>query len=313
MTANKTYDVLIIGGSYAGLSAAMALGRALRSVLIIDSKTPCNRFTPHSHNFLTQDGATPGGIAALAVQQVRKYDTVEWYSGRGVHVQQNEEGFEIETESGDSFRASKLLFATGLIDIMPDWEGFAACWGISILHCPYCHGYEVRGLPTGIIGNGEMGYELVKLISNWTSKLTVFTHGPSAFSEEQVDQLRRRQIRLVETPIQRVAQEGGKIKALVLEDGEAVALEAVYARPRFEQQCALPMVLGCEQNEQGLIKVDSFQRTTVPGIYAAGDNSGLFRSVAMAVAAGSMAGAAVNKELIEEAFRNTNPLLQETR
>lgn len=313
MTAKNIYDVLIIGGSYAGLSAAMSLGRALRRVAIIDSGTPCNRFTPHSHNFLTQDGKPPGEIAALAAQQVSRYNTVEWHSGLATDVRQREGAFDLETERGERFSARKILFATGLTDLMPDWEGFAECWGKSILHCPYCHGYEVRGLPTGVIGNGEAGYDLVKLISNWTSRLTLFTNGPSGLTEEQNAQLHQRQIRLVETPIQRVAHESGNVKSVLLVNGAQLNVDVVYARPKFLQQCSLPMQLGCEVNEQGLIKVDQLQRTTVPGVYAAGDNSGPARSVAMAVAAGSMAGAAINKEMIEEAFRNYIPASVEAR
>lgn len=308
MAVKTLYDVLIIGGSYAGLSAAMSLGRALRRVLIIDSKTPCNRFTPHSHNFLTQDGKPPGEIAALAAQQVGQYDTVEWYHGTAVGAWQIDGAFEVETGSGDRYSASRILFATGLTDQVPGAEGFAACWGISILHCPYCHGYEVRSLPTGVIGNGETGFDLVRLISNWTDKLTLFTNGPSTLTGEQAAQLHQRQIGVVEIPIRKVEHEEGKVKAVVLESGARVALDVIYARFPVEQQCALPMQLGCDLNEQGLIRVDGLQKTSVPGVYAAGDNSGFARSVAMAVAAGSMAGAAINRELIEEAFGNSKPV-----
>src|SRR5687767_10565291 len=137
MTDKKNFDVIIIGGSYAGLSAAMALGRALRNVLIIDSGKPCNRQTPHSHNFITQDGKTPAEIATLAKQQVEKYDTVTFFSGLATDGAKTENGFQIQTGSGETFRAKKLIFATGVKDVMPTIEGYAECWGISVLHCPY--------------------------------------------------------------------------------------------------------------------------------------------------------------------------------
>src|SRR5690554_5341159 len=151
MTEVKDFDVIIIGGSYAGLSSAMALGRALRNVLIIDSGLPCNRQTPHSHNFLTQDGSTPNEIATLAKQQVEKYESVRFYKGIATSGVKTVDGFEIMTDANSTFTSKKLILATGVKDIMPALPGFAACWGISIIHCPYCHGYEYRSQNTGIL------------------------------------------------------------------------------------------------------------------------------------------------------------------
>ena len=162
MSDKKHFDVIIIGGSYSGLAAAMALGRALRKVLIIDSGKPCNRQTPYSHNFLTQDGKTPKEIATLAKQQVTMYDSVEFFNSLATKVSKTENGFEVQTSSGDIFKSKKLIFATGIKDEMPSIKGFSECWGISVLHCPYCHGYEVRNETTGIFGNGEYGFELDK-------------------------------------------------------------------------------------------------------------------------------------------------------
>src|SRR5687767_11879769 len=135
MAGNNHFDVIVIGGSYAGLSAGMALGRALRKVLIIDSGKPCNRQTPHSHNFLTQDGKTPAEIATLAKQQVEMYKTVEFFLGEAINGIKRERGFEIKTSSGEDFTAKKIIFATGIKDIMPAIEGYAECWGITVLHC----------------------------------------------------------------------------------------------------------------------------------------------------------------------------------
>jgi thioredoxin reductase len=302
MTTNKTFDVLIIGGSYAGLSAAMSLGRARRNVLIIDSGNPCNKQTPHSHNFITQDGKTPGEIFASARQQVEKYPTLAFYDGLATHAIQTENGFQITTSNGDNFAAKKLIFATGIKDIMPDIEGFAACWGISVIHCPYCHGYEYSLEKTGILANGDVAFELGKLIKNWTSDLTIFTNGKSTLTNDQLAKLSEHAINIVETELKRIEHKNGHIENLVFKDGTSKPMKALYARPAFEQHCDLPKQLGCELTEQNYVKVDFLQKTSVHGIYACGDNTIMMRSIANVVAAGSMAGAAVNRELIEESF-----------
>jgi thioredoxin reductase len=302
MTDKHQYDVIIVGGSYAGLSAGMTLGRALRRVLIIDGGQPCNRQTPHSHNFITQDGQPPERITVLAKAQVAAYDTVEFYEGLATTGVPTEKGFEIGTASGDVFLAKKLVFATGLKDIMPDLPGFAACWGMSMIHCPYCHGYEVRDETTGAWGNGDMGFELAKLVANWTKDLILFTHGKSTLTAEQAEKLAAHNIAIDERVIGRIEQDNGYIRHIVFTDGSTQAIKAMYARPQFVQHCDIPAAVGCALTQQGHIQVDAMQRTTIPGIYACGDNSQMARSVAMSVAAGSMAGASLNKELIDEEF-----------
>ncbi len=152
------FDVLIVGGSYAGLSAAMALGRSLRQVLVMDSGQPCNRFTPHAHNFITHDGKAPADIAQQARQDVARYNTVHFHEGLAVEGRKTASGFEVKTQAGELFFGKKLLFATGIKDHLPDIEGFEACWGISMIHCPYCHGYEFRGQKTGIWANGPRAF-----------------------------------------------------------------------------------------------------------------------------------------------------------
>lgn len=302
MKENSDFEVIIIGGSYAGLSAAMSLGRSLRKILVIDSGQPCNRQTPHSHNFLTQDGQAPAAIAWVGKEQVLKYETVHFLDGSVVSAQKIENGFELTTSAGELFMAGKLIFATGLKDIMPDIDGFAECWGISILHCPYCHGYEVRHEKTGIFGNGAMGFEFARMISNWTKDLTIFTNGEATFSPEESEKLKQHDIRIIETPIDMIEHESGRIQNVMLKDGTKIALKAIYARPVFVQHSDIPVQLGCELTEHGLLKVDASQRTTVHGVYAAGDNSNFARSVAVSVSAGTMTGAMINRSLIEEGF-----------
>lgn len=298
----KEFDVIIIGGSYAGLSAAMALGRALRNVLVIDSGLPCNRQTPHSHNFLTHDGEVPSVISMKAKAQVRQYPTVTFVDGKAISGKKLEGKFQIDTDSGKRFSGRKLLFTTGMKDIMPPIDGFSECWGISVLHCPYCHGYEVRNEKTGIIANGNTAFELVKLINHWTKDLTLFTNGPSELTEEQKLKLSSYNIGIIEDEVAGLEHVDGYVKSVHLKGGEVANVKAIYARPALIQHCSIPEQIGCEMTEQNLLKVDAFQRTTVPGIYAAGDNTTMMRSVALAVASGGFAGAAINKEMIEESF-----------
>lgn len=298
----KNFDVIIIGGSYSGLSASMSLGRSLRQVLIIDSGLPCNRQTPHSHNFITQDGEKPAVISAKAKLQVDFYKTVHFYNGLAIKAIKKENRFEVSTESGEVFNSRKILFASGVKDLFPEIKGFADCWGISVLHCPYCHGYEVKNEKTAIIANGEMAFEYAKLISNWTKDLRLCTNGKSALTLEQTQILKKKGISIFEEEIDSFEHNDGYVSNIVFKNQEKVEVKAIYARPPFEQHCSLPADLGCDINEQGLLKVDAMQKTNVPGIYASGDCTTQMRSVAIAVSTGSFAGVVINKDFIDEDF-----------
>ncbi len=303
MKTSDKWDVIIVGGSYAGLSAAMALGRSLRNVLIVDSGAPCNRQTPHSHNFITHDGQKPQLIADTAKEQVLHYNTVRFYQGLAVNGGKIQTGFEIETASGDVFQANKLIFASGIRDLIPAAiTGFSDCWGISVLHCPYCHGYEVRDQETGILANGEMAAEFVKLISNWTDQLTLFTNGSCTLTEEQIHVILSKGIRIEEAFIDSLDHKQGYIQQVHLRDGRSIPLTALYARIPFEQHCEIPLQLGCEVTEQGHLKVDQLSKTNVQGVFACGDNSSSMRAISHAVAMGTIAGAIVNMELIDEIY-----------
>ncbi|WP_090602520.1 NAD(P)/FAD-dependent oxidoreductase [Parapedobacter koreensis] len=302
MQQQTNFDVVIVGGSYAGLAAGMALGRSIRRVLIIDGGKPCNAQTPHSHNFLTQDGNTPAGIATLGREQVLAYPTVQIIQDEAIDVSGENLDFRIETAAGTRIIAKKVLFATGIKDQLPAIDGFAACWGISVIHCPYCHGYEYRNEPTGLLANGEMAFEKSRLIANWTKQLTVFTNGEPTISDDHAKQLAAMDIAIVTAPLQQVVHTAGHLNHIVLADGNKFALTALYAAVPFVQHCPLLEQLGCELLESGHVKVDGFQKTTVPGIYAAGDNVTKMRSVASAVAGGTTAGAFINHELISEGY-----------
>jgi len=302
MIKQNKFEVIIIGGSYAGLSAAMALGRSLRQVLVVDAGEPCNRQTPHSHNFITHDGETPAAIAAAAREQVLKYNNVQFATDTVTDVQGHNNRFKVYTAGGKMYRAQKILFATGVKDVMPDIPGFAESWGISVLHCPYCHGYEVRHKHLGVMANGQIGFEFTKLIHNLSPNLTLFTDGPSQLTTEQTRILKSKGINTVKKRIGEIRHNAGHMSHIVFDNGTEQALDALFARVAYLQHTDIPQRLGCTLNEAGYIAVDDFQRTTVKGIYAAGDNTSMFRSVAAATASGNKAGAMMNKDLVDENF-----------
>ena len=296
------FDVIIIGGSFAGLSAAMALGRAIRKVLIIDAGKPCNAQTPHSHNFLTQDGETPDAISALAKKQVLAYPTVRFENDLVVQVSGGNNNFTIITAQEKEYSTKKIFLATGVKDVMPTIPGFAESWGISVIHCPYCHGYEYRDQNTGILLNHEMVFEFVKLIDNWTQKLTLFTNGKAIFDKAIFSKITNPHFKIVEKEISEMVHDAGYLKKVVFTDGSFQELDALYAKIPFVQHTDVPVKLGCAFDEMGYVKVDDFKKTSVNGVYAAGDITTAFRSVAMATAGGAMAGAFINKELIDEKY-----------
>jgi thioredoxin reductase len=302
MADPQNFEVIIIGGSYAGLSAAMTLGRARRHVVVIDAGNPCNIHAPFSHNFLTHDGEKPSDIARVAKQQVLQYPTITFVEAIAVKSQKIDGFFCIETNTQKSFNGQKLLFSTGLTDIIPDVPGYAECWGISILHCPYCHGYEAKDQKTGILGNGELAFEMAKMIAQWTNDLAIFTDGKAVFSESESQKLKQHQIQIVETEIKAFEHENGQIRNIVFNGGSKHKISALYAHPHTKQQCDFSTVFGCKMNGHGCIDTDVFQKTNIPGIYAAGDCASVGRAISVAVAAGTVAGMFINKELVEESF-----------
>lgn len=302
MEENKQFDAIIVGGSYSGLSAAMALGRSMRKVLIIDSGNPCNKQTPRSHNFITHDGEKPADISQKAKEQVLNYPTVAFLSDLAVNGRKIPDGFTITTQSGISVTGRKLIVATGVKDIIPEIKGFSECWGISVIHCPYCHGYEFKGKKTAIMANGDRAFHVTSLVNNLTDKITILTNGKADFKEEHLQKLKKHAIEIIETPLTEIGHTNGYVKNVVFSDGNKLIFDAVYAAIPFQQHSDIPVGLGCELTEMGHVKTDSFQKTTVSGIYACGDNSSPMRSVANAVAAGNIAGAMVNMDLTNETF-----------
>jgi len=300
---NETeYEVIIIGGSYSGLSAAMALGRSLRKTLVIDSGKPCNEQTPHSHNFLTQDGKSPKEIAENARKQVSEYETVHFHQGKAVDAKKSETGFEVTTEKGEKFYSKKLIIATGITDEIPNIKGFKESWGISLIHCPYCHGYEYKGKKTAIIANGDKAVHISSLVKNLTEDVTLITREKANLTDEQREKLNRNNIQIIENEIAELKNNNGIAESIIFSDGTEIKFEAVYGAFPFHQHSEIPKNLGCELTEFGHIKTDQFQKTNVPGLFVCGDNSSMMRSVSNAVMTGNVAGAMVNMELVTDCF-----------
>ncbi|MBU2900242.1 NAD(P)/FAD-dependent oxidoreductase [Maribacter dokdonensis] len=303
MVDSKIFDVIIIGGSYAGLSAAMSLGRSLRNVLIIDGGKPCNRQTPHSHNFITQDGVEPSRINELAKDQVLNYDTVEFIEDFALRAKKTESGFNITTLSGKVFNAHKLIFSSGIKDIMPDIPGFSDCWGISIIHCPYCHGFENKGKKTGIYASIPRALHLAPLIKNLTGNLTLIIKNMTDLKEDEIQILKNNQVKFIVADITSIEHDLGNLTSIGFSNGEKHSFEALYASLPFEQHSQIPQELGCTFTDDGYIDVTPFQETSIKGVYACGDNSNMFRSVANAVNTGNFTGAKVNADLANGQFK----------
>lgn len=296
------YEVIIIGGSYAGLSAAMTLGRSLRSVLVIDANTACNRNSPNAHNLIGFDNESPETIALKAKEQVLKYHSVTFFNGRVIAVSGRDSEFEVTTENGTSFLTQKVLLATGVTDILPDIPGFSECWGKTAIHCPYCHAYEIAGKKIGILAHGQAGFEMSKLMRQWSRDIALLTNDNEPFSFEELGILKEKEIPVFPKAIAEILHSDGNLTSIVFDDGSSEAFDAVYARAGVRQSTSIPIEMGCELDHHGFIIVDESQRTNVPGLFACGDNTMAMRSLARAIAAGNTAGICINHELIKEDF-----------
>lgn len=298
----QEYEVVVIGGGPAGLNAGLILGRSRRRVLICDGGRPRNAPAPAAHNLLTRDGTPPLEILAIGRAQLEPYPSVEFAPVEVTTAVRRETAFVLELSDGRTVISNRVLFAGGLRDELPDIPGLNELWGKSIAACPYCHGWEVRDLPLAIFGNGSMGFDLARLLTGWSRDLVLCTHGPSTLSPEEDAQLKANGIAIREEPIIRLEGKDGVLEAVVFASGEPLLRRAGFMRPPFKLAGLLPEQLGCTFDAMGLIEVDAMGKTSVPGLYAAGDATTRMQSITMAVATGAAAAAMINHELIHEAF-----------
>ena len=291
------YDVIIAGGSYAGMSAALQLARARRKVLVVDAGQRRNRFAASSHGFLGQDGRAPADIAEDARAQLMAYPTVEWVSDTLINACKEAQGFTLETARGQRYSALRLLLATGVIDDLPEVEGLAQRWGKSVFHCPYCHGYELEQGPIGVLATSEMSLHHALMLPDW-GPTTFFTHGVFEPDPEQRASLERRGVTIVPERVERI--EGDRAN-VVLANGRVVAIDGLFVLSRTRVASPLAASLGCEFENGPMgafIQTDMTRETNVPGVFACGDAAMPFGSVALAVGDGVRAGSGVHRSLI---------------
>jgi thioredoxin reductase len=294
-------DVIIIGGSFAGLAAALQLGRARRKVTVLDTSLPRNRFAGHSHGLLGHDHKPPLDILALARQQLARYPTVSLVNARADSVSGTIDDFSVLTGDGDTLRARRLILSYGVADQMPDVPGFAESWGTSIVPCPYCDGFEVAGRHWGLVWSGPHSYQSAKLFGDWTDKLTVFADGHDIPPDIQAD-LANRGIPVVDGRIVEIAHDKGHIATVNLDTGRNIAVDILFAHPRNKPSASLHESLGLATVETPtgiVLKVDERRQTSVPGIYAAGDLATPFLpSVTQASSQGAMAGIFAQQSMV---------------
>jgi thioredoxin reductase len=296
------YDAIIIGGSYAGLSAAMQLARAGRSICVVDSGSPRNRFASASHGFFGQDGAAPRAMIAQAREKLAAYPTVDFIDDRVVEAAPAAGGFEVRLAAGQSLEAGKLVLAFGLVDDLPDIPGLAGKWGQSVLHCPYCHGHEFRDQRLGVLNVMEKSSHQALMIPDW-GPTTFFLNSGVMPDAGTLESLRRRDVTLEAGRIQSLEGSETDLSGVRLEDGRLVALDALFIAARTRMASEIAEQLGCafDAGMMGpVIRVDGRQMTTVPGVFAAGDIARQMHNATFASADGVMAGTAVHQALIFE-------------
>jgi thioredoxin reductase len=290
-----TYDAIIVGGSYAGLSAGLQLARARRSVLVIDEGLRRNRFAESSHGFLGQDGRAPGAITADARAQLLAYPSVTWLDARAAASRKTADGFAVEA-ANESHQAQRLILATGVGDQLPDVPGLAERWGKSVFHCPYCHGYELRRGRIGVIASSELSMHHALMLPDW-GETTLFLNEAFVPDDGQMAQLRKRGVTLERQPIARISDHA----TVELSDGRTIALDGLFTITRISRADPLAEQLGCDFDHGPMgpvVKTDAMKETTVPGVFACGDIARMAGNIALAVGDGTMAGAATHRSLM---------------
>jgi thioredoxin reductase len=303
----RIWDALIIGAGAAGLSAAQALGRSLRSTLVIDAGEPRNRFAAHMHNVLGHDGRSPAEIISQGRTEAEGYG-VEFRAGSVAAVREGAGGLArlvVELADGEMIATRALIVATGVRDELPEIPGLAENWGSSVLHCPYCHGWEVRGRRLGVITTSPAGMHQARLVRQWSEDVTVFTAGLGELDENTIRGFEARGVRLVAEPVIEVSGDAAAIRSVRTADGTEHPIDAVFTAstpvPRDAFLSGLDLTRA-PQEQGGALVVDAMQRTSHPRIWAAGNVVVPFATVPLVAGAGAFTGSAVNAALVDEDF-----------
>ncbi|NWF32295.1 NAD(P)/FAD-dependent oxidoreductase [Stenotrophomonas sp. SAM-B] len=291
------FDAVVVGGSYAGMSAALQLARACRTVLVIDQGQPRNERAEKAHGCLGWDGVAPAHILEMGRQQLLAYDRVQWATDQAITATGSlETGFAIHCASGSCYQARRLILAHGVVDQLPDIPGLAERWGETVLHCPYCHGYEICGTNIGVlIASKAEAMDQVKALSQWGA-ITAFHAG--ALTTTDVEELSR-DLKAIGAALEASALVGVTEKAtLRLADGSVRKMEALFVQPDSSLASDLSTRLGCAIEDAGCITTDSAKQTTIPGVFACGDAARFAGNVALAVGEGALAGVAAHRSLL---------------
>ena len=293
-------DVIIIGGSFAGLAAALNLGRARRKVTILDTGMPRNRYASHAHGLLGHDNKPPREILAEARAQLAPYDPVRFVQVRADSASGAADDFAVLTADGDTLKARRLLLSYGIADQLPAIEGFAECWGKSVIHCPYCHGYEYAAQRWGLVYSTPMSLHAPMLYGDWTDQLTLFTDGHDIPDIER-GKLDKRGVRIVEGKVSSIAHKDGQLSSVLTADGTVTELDALFAHPRIKPSANLHELLDLETVETPFgiaLKVDEKHLTSREGVYAAGDLVSPMHSLTIAIYTGAMAGVNAQQSML---------------
>ncbi|MBZ9938328.1 NAD(P)/FAD-dependent oxidoreductase [Mesorhizobium sp. BR1-1-16] len=296
------YDAVIVGGSFAGLSAALQIARTGRPVLVVDAGRPRNRFADASHGFFTQDGSNPLAMIETARAQIQRYPNARTLAGEVIDISGSDGSFSVTTASGEAFAAQKLVLAYGVSDTLPDVPGLAERWGATVLHCPYCHGFEFSGRRLGVLQSHPMAAHQALLVADW-GPTTLFLNGGPVPDTETAAKLGARGIALEPAPVRTLTGDGGDLSAVELVDGRSVPIDALYVGPVVRHNSDLAERLGCALDETPLgpiIRTDERKRTTVAGIFAAGDIARAPHNATWASADGVAAGVFLHQSLVFE-------------
>ncbi|NOU96292.1 NAD(P)/FAD-dependent oxidoreductase [Paenibacillus sp. LMG 31456] len=297
------YDCAIIGGGPAGLNAALVLGRARRSIILFDNNKPRNAVTHESHGFITRDGVKPNEFRRIAQQEISRYPSVEFAHNEITTVSKSDGSFQLVTRDGRAVGAKNIILAAGLKEILPDISGIHDFYGTSLFSCPYCDGWELRDKPLVIVAEGLHSFQMAKIVHNWSRDIILCTNGQQTLTSEQKDKLQSKKIQVFEQRISGFIGQRGQLKQVTFEGGNTISRAGGFVTPIWVQAVSFGERLGCETNKLGGYVTDSFGKTNIKGVYAAGDASVIAPAqLIIAAAEGSRAAIGVNMNLTEAEF-----------